>query len=271
MNSAFLKDFVRYKKYQYFVSKDNEKIFTNDPSIKDQNFLYSLRKNGYVIIPNFFSKTECSKLIDTIDKFIMDNPKYIWKDDTDSDNRIFGAENISINTKKALENFINYSQKIGEHYLKHKIGLFMVMANRTVFKDKNMGSGAGWHKDSYSKQFKSILYLNDVNPSNGPFQLIKNSNKNFFMIKLFLKLKNKFPSTRFSHDDILTILNNEKNKIIELTAKAGTLILVDTSFLHRGKPIENSSRYALTNYFFSPKKFEDHKNHFQPKIEKLMK
>ena len=112
MNSAFLKDFVRYKKYQYFVSKDNEKIFTNDPSIKDQNFLSSLRKNGYVIIPNFFSKTECSKLIDTIDKFIMDNPKYIWKDDTDSDNRIFGAENISINTKKALENFINYSQKI---------------------------------------------------------------------------------------------------------------------------------------------------------------
>ncbi|MBC8303066.1 MAG: phytanoyl-CoA dioxygenase family protein [Pelagibacterales bacterium] len=272
MNSAFLKDFIRYKKYQYLVSrdKDNEKIFTNDPSTKDQNLLYSLRKDGYAKIPNFFSKIECSKLIEAIDKFIKDNPNYIWKDDINSDNRIFGAENISIDIKKTLKNFISYSQEIGEHYLKQKIGLFMVMANRTVFRNKNIGSGAGWHKDSYSKQFKSILYLNDVNSSNGPFQIIKNSNKNFFMFKLFLKLKNKFPNTRFSQQDISAILKNEKNTIIELTAKAGTLLLVDTSFLHRGKPIENNSRYALTNYFFPPKQFEDHKNHFQPKIENLM-
>jgi len=272
MNSAFLKDFIRYKKYQYFVSrdKDNEKILINDINTKNQNLLYSLRKNGYATVPNFFSKIECCKLIESIDKFIKENPKYIWKDDTNSDNRIFGAENISSDTKKSLNSFINYSQEIGEHYLKQKIGLFMVMANRTVFRDKNMGSGAGWHKDSYAKQFKSILYLNDVSPGNGPFQIIKNSNKNFFMFKLFLKLKNKFPSTRFSQEDISAILKNEQNKIVELTAKAGTLLLVDTSFLHRGKPIENSFRYALTNYFFSPKKFEDHKNHFQPKIENLM-
>ena len=45
-------------------------------------------------------------------------------------------------------------------------------------------------------------------------------------------------------------MKNKKNKITEITAKAGTLILVDTSYLHRGKPLENNSRYALTNYFF---------------------
>ena len=273
MNSSFLKDFIRYKKYQYLVNSDKEnvKIVKHDTSAKYKNFLNSMRKSGYAKIPNFLSKTDCSKLIETIDKFIKDNPNYIWKDGTNSDNRIFGAENISINTKKALENFINFSQEIGEHYIQQKIGLFMVMANRTVFKNNNMGSGAGWHKDSYSKQFKSILYLNDVNSSNGPFQIIKGSNKDFFMLKLFFKLKNKFPNTRFSDQEISLILKNENNKITELTADAGTLLLVDTSFIHRGKPIENNSRYALTNYFFSPKKFADHKNHFQPKIENLIK
>ena len=65
----------------------------------------------------------------------------------------------------------------------------MVMANRTVFKNNNIGSGAGWHKDSYSNQYKSILYLNDVNSENGPFQIIKDSNKNIFMLNLFFKIK----------------------------------------------------------------------------------
>ena len=61
-------------------------------------------------------------------------------------------------------------------------------------------------------------------------------------------------------------MKNKKNKITEITAKAGTLILVDTSYLHRGKPLENNSRYALTNYFFS-NKFKDHKTIFNPKLK----
>lgn len=273
MNSAFLKDFIRYKKYQYLVSKDkdNEKKILDNKNLNDhKNLLNSLKKNGYFLIPNFLPKNECSDLIKIIDKFIENYPNYIWRDDANSDNRIFGAENISIDTKKKLKNFINYSHEIGEKYIKQKIDLFMVMANRTVFKNNNIGSGAGWHKDSYSNQYKSILYLNDVNSENGPFQIIKDSNKNIFMLNLFLKLKNKFPNTRFSEQEVSILMKNKKNKITEITAKAGTLILVDTSYLHRGKPLENNSRYALTNYFFSPNKFKDHKNHFQPKIENLM-
>ena len=39
-------------------------------------------------------------------------------------------------------------------------------------------------------------------------------------------------------------------------AKAGTLILVDTSSIHRGMPIIAGVRYALTNYFY-PKRLID--------------
>ena len=72
--------------------------------------------------------------------------------------------------------------------------------------------------------------------------------------KLFFKLKDKYPSTRFSHEDILKVVNKNTNKIVELNGTAGTLILVDTSHIHRGKPLLENERYALTNFFY-PKKY----------------
>ena len=36
------------------------------------------------------------------------------------------------------------------------------------FKKNNLGSGGGWHKDAYYPQFKSILYLNDVDNKKFP-------------------------------------------------------------------------------------------------------
>ena len=57
----------------------------------------------------------------------------------------------------------------------------MNMANRVTFSSNNNGSGNGWHKDAYRKQFKSLLYLNNVDNNNGPFQLLKKSNKILFL------------------------------------------------------------------------------------------
>ena len=62
-----------------------------------------------------------------------------------------------------------------------------------------------------------------------------------------MKLKKGYPNTRFS-DYELKILNKEKK--ITLTGKAGTLILFDGSLIHRGKPVLEGKRYALTNYYF---------------------
>src|SRR5947208_506487 len=42
---------------------------------------------------------------------------------------------------------------------------------------ENNGSGDGWHRDGHSFQFKSILYLSDVNDTNGPFEFLPGSHK----------------------------------------------------------------------------------------------
>ena len=153
-------------------------------------------------------------------------------------------------------------QLIGEKYTGYKIKNLMTMANRVIYKKNNEGSGGGWHKDAYYNQFKSILYLNDVNNENGPFELIEKSNKIFDTLKIALKLCKGYPNTRFSDKEVSKL---DKIKIKRILGSAGTLILVDTSLIHRGLPLKSSIRYSITNYY-SPEDIYENFKQFLPKF-----
>ena len=73
------------------------------------------------------------------------------------------------------------------------------------------------------------------------------------MIKISQKLKKGYPNTRFSKQEIKKL---KAYKILTIKAKAGALILVDTSLIHRGKPLQKKKRYAMTNYYF-PKLYKE--------------
>lgn len=139
----------------------------------------------------------------------------------------------------------------------------MTMANRVEAKKNNLGSGGGWHRDDINFQFKAIIYLCDVDNNNGPFQLLENSNTFLSMIKDSIKSKFNILNTRIKNNNIALL---DQKRVKTITGKAGTLILVDTSLIHRGKPLINGFRYALTNYYYPYYQVESMKNHFLPKI-----
>ena len=88
------------------------------------------------------------------------------------------------------------------------------------------------------------MYLNDVTPENGPFQIIpKSSSLNFHILKT-----NTPDKYQFTDNEIQNYISSS-DQIKEITAKAGTLVLFDTNCIHRGKPITKGTRYALTNYY----------------------
>jgi hypothetical protein len=109
MNINFLKDFLRYKKYQYLKFKKHNHYFVRNKSIN--NYINEINKKGYVIIKNFFNKSECEKIIRIIDKFIQDKPSMVWRDKIGSDFRIHGAENISIEMNNLVKKKIKFSKK----------------------------------------------------------------------------------------------------------------------------------------------------------------
>jgi hypothetical protein len=83
---------------------------------------------------------------------------------------------------------------------------------------------------------------------------------------MFFKINKRFPDTRFENEEVMKLINFDQKKIMRITGKAGTLILVDTSLLHRGSPIKNGIRYALTNYFYPTFSINLYKDKFSPRI-----
>ena len=218
---------------------------------KEQDILYQIQEKGYAVIPNFVDKDFCDRCINELEKNLVEHKEYVQ---TLSDLRIFGAEELSdsikeYSSKKFLFNLAN-------HYNVEETFNAFCLANKIEFseKSKKLGSGGGWHKDSISRQFKSILYLNDVDENNGAYQVIEKSHKLGYVLKDLKASHMKFKTTRFTEKQIEQILESEPSRLKTLTGKAGTMIVKDCSVIHRGSPLKKGKRYALTNYFFQKRK-----------------
>jgi ectoine hydroxylase-related dioxygenase (phytanoyl-CoA dioxygenase family) len=259
----FSKLFYIFKNF-LFVKKVFVKNFSDNMI---NGYVGTLKKDGYVVINNFFNKENCKLVIEEINNFYKKYPNKVWLDKSKSEYRIHGAEKISINIKNFFINSL--SSIVGAVCFNGKLSNLMTMANRIVFTQNNLGSGGGWHRDDVEFQFKAILYLVDVNENNGPFQLIKYSNKLKFIIRDCYRYKMRINETRLSEKKINEIINAEPERLKTITGSAGTLILVDTSLIHRGRPLASGLRYALTNYYYPSYKLKSMQNHFLPKVEEI--
>ncbi len=249
-----IKTFSGILKYIYRENKKFTKSIEGYKFSKSEKiYLSEMKKNGFVVVENFFKKEKCTRIINKMDEIIRKYPNKIWCDEIFSDCRILGAEILNEDFLSFFNN--NMIQKIGEAYCGFKLKNVMTMANKTSYVIKNAGSGAGWHKDAYRRQFKSLLYLNNVNSDNGAFELVKKSNTLLNVFKVSTKLNKSINNTRFSEDEINKTIN--QNKLKKIYGEAGTLILFDPSLIHRGSPLKNFTRYALTNYYESLKYYDD--------------
>lgn len=197
------------------------------------------KREGLLVKKNFLTKDQCENLISQIDLNIK-NEKISWKDKEESDVRIF---NFKSKTKIFKSENIDLESFYRKYISSVECNKF-IMANKLVAKENNLGSGGGWHRDNLNRrQLKFMIYLNDVNEDNGAFQYIPKTHK--VSSKLFTNsLSNNF---RYSPKKISKLY---PEKSIKLSAKAGTLIVFDSSGLHRGSPILKGKRYALTQYMF---------------------
>ena len=135
------------------------------------------------------------------------------------------------------------------HYSGVKTANAFTLANKVDSLEGSRGSGEGWHKDSSFRQFKAILYLNDVHENNGPFQLIAKSHGLKHYLRDMRAGGLRFRHLRISDDQVERILAPAPDRLTTITGRAGTLILVDTASIHRGRPPVKGVRYALTNYY----------------------
>lgn len=208
---------------------------------------------GYTVIEKYWSDKQCRDAIEKIEQELSNvSDCHRWDDEEGADHRLYHAEKIGGLLEDFLKDpFIEHCRYI---YTGVKNPDKLLLAARLDATSGNRGSGGGWHRDSpHRSQFKAILYLNDVDTSNGPFQYLERSHKFSHSLRLVLRSLARPHQYRFTEEEIMRILST-KSPVRTFSGKAGTLLLVDTKGIHRGCPITLGRRYALTQYCYDGKK-----------------
>src|SRR6185312_2164135 len=209
--------------------------------------LNRLRSSGVVAIHGYWSAEKCAAGRAEIDRLTRDYPGVVQYNSGGADKRMFGVESVSL----TLAEFHSdpFLQAVGERLGGNSLYNFATLGARIDATTENNGSGDGWHRDAHDFQFKAILYLSDVEPENGPFEYVSGSQKKWRAA--FDTAVGDFaaaPNTRYEPASVERLLSRYRRAPEQFVGKAGTLLLVNTSGLHRGRPLRTGSRYALTNY-----------------------
>jgi hypothetical protein len=233
-----------------YFRNNTSKINLNKEEVE---ILKHLKRDGVISVSNFINPETCEVIRNQIDDFIKNNYSSVMLDDVKSDHRIYGLEKISTDV------YDFYNSNLINNILKSHEGVDklygFILGARLDYVENNLGSGNGWHRDRPdSNQTKAILYLSDTNINNGPFQYVKKSHKSFKILRDILFNKFSFNQDRFSNEEASKAI---KNNLLTFEAKAGTLIFTNTRGIHRGMPILNGNRYALTFYCW-PHEIPDH-------------
>jgi hypothetical protein len=252
MANNYLQNFLTISKSTLFFNLRKYKCRKNFDAIKTDEIkkhLNNLRVHGYSTVENFLSKEECASLIKSIDQAFEVYPEATWIGHKSADRRIFGAEHLGGLFDEFFKN--DFMHQVGSQYFCGLLGNLQTLVGRIDAVEGNIGSGEGWHRDGNNFQFKSLVYLSDANPENGPFQLIRNSHRLSQILKdcCVLNLQNPL-GTRFTEEQINTLLAKDPDRLITLSAPAGTMVLVDVSAIHRGSPIQEGRRYVMFNYYY---------------------
>jgi hypothetical protein len=213
--------------------------------------LSRLQSSGVVAVPDYWSAEKCAVGRDEIDRLAAKYPGVVQRNSGGADKRMFGVESVSPQLAEFHSDpfLIAIGERLGGFVLYN----FATLGARIDATTENNGSGDGWHRDAHEFQFKSILYLSDVDGENGPFEYLAGSQKKWrAALDTAVGGLPSAPNTRYEPGLIDRLLSLYGAKGDRFVGRAGTLLLVNTSGLHRGRPLQSGSRYALTNYYYHP-------------------
>ena len=213
-----------------FMKGNIMKVLTKEEILK------SLREDGIAFIPDFWTKEKCENALEELSQI----PPQAFEGGQGGDKRFQHTNRYIPSAQEFLTN--SFIQEIANEYSECNDADRVMTTILNHIPNKKTDSGGGWHVDSMEPhQFKAFVYLTDVNEDNGPFVFVKKS-------KGLVDDLPMHDNNRITEETINERIKEED--IIECVAPAGTCILADTTFVHRGKQIENGKRVVYTTYFY---------------------
>jgi hypothetical protein len=232
--------------------------------------LHQLEADGFAVVPHFKTRAWCEaahgELLDAMNRVDLTTRH-------NEDVRVFGIESLS---KHAFE-FATDSMlaSLACRYAGSSEALLFCMGNKVEFRDGvPYGSGGEWHRDSFKRELKAMLYLTDVEESDGPFSILRGSHRGADIVRDTIRLavrRGRLPdisATRLK-DAGDHLGEGRPDRIAVLTGGSGTLLLFDGSAIHTGLPPKpgGRARIALTIYYCGKSDLESVRSYYRPLVK----
>jgi Phytanoyl-CoA dioxygenase (PhyH) len=218
------------------------------PSPRAATILEALRRDAYHVVEGYWDRDRCNQAIEELDRILHEYPQFVHGAPK-SDLRIFGADRLSESFAAFGGDPVLAEVATLQNRMPTRLGV--TLAARLPASERSLGSGEGWHRDQFFVATKAMLYLTDVGPDNGPFQMIRSSFALDDVCRDIARGRLGHMQYRIRDDQVEKLVAEDAARLKTFTAPAGTLIVFNASSIHRGKPIARGVRYALTNYYFT--------------------
>ena len=227
------------------------------------NWLDVIRRDGVCVLPEYYSSETCAELASAFEQLVERCPAAVRSSSDEAEQRIYGIDN-AIGDFGAFSNNPTFLELAGGILGTGATNVF-TLGNKITSQDGNLGSGGGWHRDSFFNQFKALVYLTDVTETSGPFEYILGSHRLARKFGDAIRLNVPLDTARVPDAIAEACIRMQPENHRVFTASRGTVVVFDATGIHRGRPLTDGMRMALTNYYY-PRRDVSQKliDHFSP-------
>jgi hypothetical protein len=252
-----LRENVRATKQQLQIDlEDKRAARRNPPQVeldeRQRRALAQLRRDGYAVVPGYWDRDRSLAMRDRLEAYLepgtdQDYPEGAWLrfwDNRQHDQgvrRLYHVERVVPELKELRFDPFVLAIAAAYYGMEFHSGMLMFQHNTQSNEQTRY-----YHVDSFIREFKSFVYLDDVDGGNGPFAYIPGTQKQHFrrIRKQVVGNPAGESPTSFYPEELGDLLDLES----AVSGPAGTMILADVRGLHRGTPQVNRSRSVLVNY-----------------------
>ncbi len=211
----------------------------------------AVKRQGFAVLQSRATPEGCTHIKAFIDQYPKENAeinyggteKRIWGSHTkDPAIRAFGE--ISDQVMRAVFN------------AQPKVKTVLSYSNHPIPQEDRLITGR-WHLDSLRHQYKLFCFLSRTEERTGPLEVVPGTHRTAFKMWSLMSGQYIAPSDLGSGKRRYQKLNEQwvdakcrkSGGSVPFLCEAGTLILVDTSAIHRARPCLEGHRYALCAYY----------------------
>ncbi len=216
--------------------------------------LKELDREGIVVIPDFFPKEECDRMLAELDGYFNK-----VKDGTFEGSYQYNHEQlirISFVDEWAKETHPFFKHPWFDEIAKAYIDPRAFSYRREAELRDNVNEiqqADTYHFDDWRVRFKFFLYLTDVEMENAPFTFLTRTHKMFKgRRKKDIEYERDGENGAYGHfhpQEVRELRRHLECEEIVCTGKAGTLIIADFRGLHKGTPLKAGRRVLLNSTY----------------------